>query len=400
MHSTVFDPQNKNADVTALLMLLSKDIDGLTHRVVTAIRREIPAYADFPFDVHFADNVDNIRNLTEGLIRFAPPDKPAIDHARFMGRQRALAHLPLSVATEGYHVAYAAYWQELLRHAELHRDGRLKDALTGYVAPLWHWFHQMSAGFSSSYLETESSLQATRSDKRAVVHEALRSELIPADQAREAAESLGFAPASPATVIVASPLDPGAAPTVASLLDRLGDPIEVIAAAPETVILVQGADASRVAEMLVTRGATSGAGIGREQPRFELAGRSYADARRAFACTHESRRVARFADVWPVSLAMESSELLADLLRAGVHVCRRHPQLAHTVAAFADNRFSLATTARAVHLHPNTAKYRLKRWEELTGWDVYTVEGLISSLTCLELVNLDLDKQHGTPISQ
>ncbi|WP_010595674.1 helix-turn-helix domain-containing protein, partial [Rhodococcus sp. P14] len=58
--------------------------------------------------------------------------------------------------------------------------------------------------------------------------------------------------------------------------------------------------------------------------------------------------------------------------------------LAETLRAFATSGFSLSACARELRVHPNTVKYRLDRWRELTGWDVHDVEGLVASLRCLE----------------
>jgi len=38
-----------------------------------------------------------------------------------------------------------------------------------------------------------------------------------------------------------------------------------------------------------------------------------------------------------------------------------------------------------MHLHPNTVKYRLERWRQLTGWDARTWDGLSASMLALGL---------------
>lgn len=387
MNTTGFDPADRREDVTLILNRLLDDIDGLTRRTIAEIRRVIPLYRTLPLDVHIADNVLNIRNLLTGLIRFAPPDEHALDHARFMGRQRALAGLQLATATEAYHVAYGAVWRELLQIAESSTE-LPKESLTGYVAPLWEWFHQMSAAFSASYLETEQALRATRADMHAVVHEALRSDFVSEDRARTAATGLGIALDQPVTVLVSTPLGRDAATAVGSALPQSNGSSEIIAVAPETVILVQGDEVDEIAETLVTVGHAHGVGIGRRRNDFDSAAESYAEALRAFACSSRQRPVAAFDEVWPLALVVENSDLIEDMLDVGIRLVGTHPHLAEAVLAFADSRFSVTTTARSIHLHPNTTKYRLRRWTELTGWDVYSADGLVNSLVCLELARL------------
>jgi DNA-binding PucR family transcriptional regulator len=48
-------------------------------------------------------------------------------------------------------------------------------------------------------------------------------------------------------------------------------------------------------------------------------------------------------------------------------------------------RYSVSACARQLHIHPNTARYRLDRWKALTGHDVETLAGLAASVTALEL---------------
>ncbi|WP_329183247.1 helix-turn-helix domain-containing protein [Actinacidiphila glaucinigra] len=50
------------------------------------------------------------------------------------------------------------------------------------------------------------------------------------------------------------------------------------------------------------------------------------------------------------------------------------------MGGFADSGVSLTATGRALHLHPDTAKYRLNRRWELSGWDVHTWHRLSASL--------------------
>lgn len=387
--TTKFDPTSRSERVTELLLMLQKDMDAFARRTISTIRRDVVAYRSFPVDVHTSDNVINLRNLVSGLIRFTPPDDHALTHARFMGRQRALAHVRLSTATEGYHVAYGAVWQELLHLAQASGDERAKEELTGYVTPLWTWFHQMSAAFTAAYLETESAMKATRSDTRAIVHEALRSDLVAEQRSQRAIAALGFEHQSPVTVLVSDPIDPGRASAAAARFADLEYKVEMIAAAPETVVLSQAAEQDAIVKILQTEGQARRVGIGRTHPNFDSAPLAHHDALRALSCTSGRRPIAYFAQVWPIALAVENGNLVSDFLARGLQTVHQHPPLAETVRAFARNRFSLTATAAEVHLHPNTAKYRLDRWKEHTGWDVYTAEGLLKSLACLDLADLD-----------
>jgi sugar diacid utilization regulator len=45
------------------------------------------------------------------------------------------------------------------------------------------------------------------------------------------------------------------------------------------------------------------------------------------------------------------------------------PELLETLSTYLDNGRSLESTARALFVHPNTVRYRLKRISEIIGWD-------------------------------
>ncbi|MHD0282236.1 helix-turn-helix domain-containing protein [Rhodococcus aetherivorans] len=68
------------------------------------------------------------------------------------------------------------------------------------------------------------------------------------------------------------------------------------------------------------------------------------------------------------------------MLAKGAEIAARHPHLAEAVSAFAQSGFSASAAARRLHLHPNSLAYRLERWQQLTGWDLRTVDGLVRSM--------------------
>jgi DNA-binding PucR family transcriptional regulator len=54
----------------------------------------------------------------------------------------------------------------------------------------------------------------------------------------------------------------------------------------------------------------------------------------------------------------------------------RNPDLPHTLAVYLDHDLDRRSTAAALHVHPNTLDYRLRRIVELTGLDPSTSRGL------------------------
>ncbi|HEX6448754.1 MAG TPA: helix-turn-helix domain-containing protein, partial [Trebonia sp.] len=64
------------------------------------------------------------------------------------------------------------------------------------------------------------------------------------------------------------------------------------------------------------------------------------------------------------------------------------------VRAYAQHGFSITAGAQALSIHPNTMKYRLDRWERLTGFDPRTLDGLLRSL--LGIVLPDAQRPHSS----
>jgi hypothetical protein len=69
---------------------------------------------------------------------------------------------------------------------------------------------------------------------------------------------------------------------------------------------------------------------------------------------------------------------------------RRRTQLVDTLERYLRDRRSVATTARALYIHPNTLRQRLERIESVSGLDL-AVEDLLSLELAIKLVRLRAD---------
>ncbi len=80
------------------------------------------------------------------------------------------------------------------------------------------------------------------------------------------------------------------------------------------------------------------------------------------------RRLSELALAVAVSSQPELGRLLAGALLEGLDPADDfHRQLAETALAYLDNAGRVETTAKALHVHPNTVKYRVRRFGEVTG---------------------------------
>lgn len=197
------------------------------------------------------------------------------------------------------------------------------------------------------------------------------------DALRSRVSALGWREATAVTVVV------GKAPTTAQhdVVDRMRQAAR--ATADDALVGVQG---DRVVVMLGTNGdpwtaatnlaARFGPGPVVVGPRAtDLAGAG-ASARAALAGLTAAR-------AWPAApRPVAADDLLPERVLSGDVTARRAlvdqvyrslvqtgETFADTVVAYLESGSSLEATARALFVHPNTVRYRLRRVAELTGWD-------------------------------
>ncbi|WP_326570488.1 helix-turn-helix domain-containing protein [Actinacidiphila glaucinigra] len=151
------------------------------------------------------------------------------------------------------------------------------------------------------------------------------------------------------------------------------------------VAVVQGMPADTVIDAMRDLVPRLPIGTGLERRGLTGAAATILDAQAALALAGTGGPAVPFDGAWLAATLFPQADRLAPLLEPAVGPAASHPELALTVRGFADNGFSLTATGRALHLHPNTVKYRLNRWRELTGWDVHTWPGLSASLLGLGL---------------
>lgn len=144
-------------------------------------------------------------------------------------------------------------------------------------------------------------------------------------------------------------------------------------------------------------GARCAIGIGRIATTVTELAQSRTDADRALRVVRSgqvSRRIARISEVYATALLLELSDVVAaeagppggpltELLRYDVeHQTQLVPSLAAWLEAFGD----VNTAATAVHVHPSTLRYRLKRVAEIGRIDLDDPEQRFAVLLQLRLL--------------
>jgi hypothetical protein len=365
---------------------VADDLETLVPDIVERIRTEISAYGPVPRDEHEYHVREQFRGLLAGLADRRTPTPEQTEAARELGRQRAFEGVPVEAVIGAYHVGYQEIWNVLLTRAES-RGGGLTQQLVRLVNLAWTWVWLVSSASADAHAEATRSRQAVQIGLVHRLLDVLRRGEATSDEAVFLARALGFDPEGDFQA-VCSPAAEWPEEGLDRLRRRLSAQPGTVHGATQgafTVILVQGADAAGVADSVRALSPAPLVGIGLRRPGLDGAELSVGDAELALKVAPSADGLSSFAEHWLAACLSPQRRRIAPLLERGGNVAAAHPHLAEAVRAFAGHGYSVTAGARALHLHPNTVKYRLDRWRELTGWDPWAPDGLTKSLLSIRL---------------
>ncbi|RMI38294.1 PucR family transcriptional regulator, partial [Actinomadura harenae] len=231
--------------------------------------------------------------------------------------------------------------------------------------------------------------------------------------APEAAARLGLT-AQPACVLALAITGGSSAPDRIAAGERVSDALALHLAAvhPRTATATLGGvtyailpttsdePALRVAGAFLARVGTrvpAVIGIGRVAARPAHLPRSRQDADRALRVLRHGRtrtRAARLADVYTASLLADLTDRMAGeddipdgpVPRLRAYDAGHRTALTETLAAWLDTFGDVPAAAAAVHVHPNTFRYRLKRLTEVSGLDLTDPDSRFEAMLQLRLM--------------
>jgi len=290
--------------------------------------------------------------LLDGIAERRLPSADELAFHRDWGRRLAERAVPASTVINGYQI--------VVREAWAHLSGRARAAgtdadLINRANLCWAWTAALSAAAIQGRAEPPSYLALG-----ARFVDALFAGEPPAEMARQ----LGFDPDGTFQVVCSrSASEPQAADALYERLRR--GPVAVSVRPGLVVVVFQGTEAS---DILAALGPTyrQGVGLGLARAGLKGAAESLTDAEAALRLSIARGRPVSFEDEWmPIILMLDADRLetlVANSVGAPAH-------LEEAVAMWAYSDFSIPAAAKKLHIHPNTLKYRLDRWREVTGWD-------------------------------
>ncbi|MEV0297719.1 helix-turn-helix domain-containing protein [Nocardia sp. NPDC050710] len=409
---------------TRIVSNLFDRVDDMADAGVSAIVAQIPAYAardeSFRADVH-----DQLARLTRtglgALLEKRTVTAADLGTTRRAAARRAQTGLTLVEYIKAFRMGQHALWRSLVSYAGESEVGR--EAALSMVVPLTRYCDFISTQAANAYLEFQEYLTTESGRESRELMESLLDGTMPErgpQLAMAHAHGLGTEQSTAMVVVTGVVLDTanhriigdgdsGGSDTDArhlasAALARIG------VSGLRTLSVVQRGDIVAIPalgrtgtvdelchrlrtmrEKLRVDGITLGIGVSTVVTDIAQIPRAYQEARAALELLSDDGGVMALPHLTPFHYLLRRADdtarhlvdpristLLADDRGRG-------GAMADTIRAFAAADMNLREAAEGLYIHHNTAKYRLRRIQELTGRNVRHISDLIELLVAIEL---------------
>jgi PucR C-terminal helix-turn-helix domain len=353
-----------------LAEVIEPELPAATEEILATIAREVPEYAR-PLEGSFGAGIRT--GVSEALRQFVAlirdPEagrEPGRDVYVGLGRGELREGRTLDSLQSAYRIGARVAWRRISAAARRHdvepdQQALLAEAIFAYIDEL---SADSVEGYAQAQREQEGERQRRRRELLALL---LRDPPAEESEVRSAAHSAGWRlPRSAAPLAVAQS-------DLARVGRRLSADALVASVGDIGCALVSGAAGARAELERATRGVT--AALGPAVPRAELPGAwslAAAALRAAEAGTIAAEGLIEAEAHLPDLLFLESGGLAERLAERRLAPLERltpaaRSRMEETALAFVQHGGNAAAMARALHLHPQTIRYRLGRLRELFG---------------------------------
>lgn len=371
--------------VAEICRSIRADLPSSVRDTVDAIRSEVHLYrrSAVPRDDLVESVERNLEMLLLGIAERRAPTAEEIEVRSALGNRRAHQGFPVDALLQAFHVGYRDLWRRFLKHAD---DRDLSGLLLGAATTMWEWTHRVTDGIGRAHAEATQLLAVRAASTRHRFLELLLAGDVDAHETRTLCRSLGYDAGGSfrGSVVCGAGAESTVVPRFQAELNLLKGIHQAIPHGQRLIVLSQHDDPTELESAIARLFPEAVVGVGFTREGLAGSRLSVGDAERA-ADGAGGPGITAFERSWMWAVLTREEERLRGFLADGRRVARENPPLADTVEAFADNGFSVSAAARQLHIHPNTATYRLDRWLELTGWDARTFEGLVRSLAALRV---------------
>lgn len=371
--------------IAAICREINRGLANSVRDTVDAIRSEVDLYrhSSVPRDDLIRSVERNLETLLLGIAERRSPTPAEIEARSVLGSRRAHQGFPIDALLQAYHVGYRDLWKRFLKYTD---NEEVSHLLLGAASTMWEWTHQVTDAIGRAHAETSHLLAVKAAGVRHRFLELLLTGEVDSESLRTVSGTLGFDTRGVfrATVIMDADADDTLVPRFQAELHLLQGNHQAIPHGAKLVVMSQGGDQAEFRQAVPRLYPDAVVGLGLARPGLDGARLSVGDAERAAELSNESG-IHAFDESWLWAVLLRESDRLEAFLDEGRRVARENPSVAETVQAYAASGFCVSVAARQLHVHPNTATYRLDRWRELTGWDPRSFDGLARSLAALRM---------------
>jgi PucR C-terminal helix-turn-helix domain len=353
------------ATVAELVASVEAEIDALVERIVDRIRDEIPDFRRVSSDALGSAVRGNVGRALAALRDVRQPTPEELALAADIGRERAEQGLSIDAVLHAYRISVSGVWS---RFGEVARArGADVASVLAFSETLWLWADAVMDVVGAAHREVELEHAREEQQRRDAFVLALLTGTLGPDELRRESATFGVDPERPYVAYRAR----GTRPRREELAIALDHDVAGLApAAPEprpgaTIGYAPAVrlDALPAAFAHASRALQTALAFG-EQGAFSLADLSIRPAILADEALGEAFHARHLAS-------------LAELGRLGA-------ELDDTLRAFLAQGMRVEETARALHVHPNTLRHRLRRYEEASGASLRDPAALVELWWALE----------------
>jgi hypothetical protein len=393
-----------------ILAALDSQLDQLADRGAAAIRAEVPYYRSAPAEL-LLDMRDQVRlNYSTKLKLLAEEREPTLDDLSFV-RQAAIRRARAGCALENYINAWSVgqrqFWDALLEAAGDSPSGH--EAALSLVRPVMRYVDFASTHAAHVYAEFQRfALLAAHQEREGLLERLLAGELPAAGPLHAAAHAYGFTHAAKLLVISAVPVDATASGDRLHAADLelskvgLAGTRTLVVVRPAEIIAVPILDRAASAEEICKRLEVAEQGLRAHGVELMIAVSTVADGVSELPrVLHEAHAALQSCDRAPGLVALPRMSAFDYLvLRADATADRmvgaqtwtfldedraHQGVLTTTLRALVETNLNVSLLAQRLHIHPNTAHYRLGRIRELTGRNPRKVSDLLELIIAIKL---------------
>jgi hypothetical protein len=348
--------------VRALVAELESERDRLAEEVVERIRSAVPDFRRLARGTLKRAVQDTMRRELAALSEVRPPTQDELEGSRKIARERAEQGLSVESVLHAHRVAVSVVWN---RFGELARErGASVTTVLAFSETLWRWADSVMDVVAAAHREVELQLAREEQQRRDAFVLALLTGSTDAAELRQDSAAYGIDPEREYL--------PFRARAHEGSENALSHRTALALAGNEGLVTGLDGDVIGVTARRPVAIAGLTVGVGR-QCTLDALPAAFTQASRALqtalAFGHEGVHSLADLSILPAVLVDQAlgDAFVARYLEPLAAMGRHSAEIEATLRTWLDNGMRIDDTARDLHVHPNTLRHRLRRFEEATG---------------------------------